>query len=250
MKAFTMHFYIVPSLQIVLELMLDTILVPVLLINLSVRFVFFFVLYYYCIWFLMTKCIPVMDIKECSIETMDIIPSGSDYMCEDSSTSEYIASNGLQLRADDASSYEEPASDPIIEAPALGYHEEPDQPVPGPLLDSNVDTIYSGFPPSFSQMLSICSTENEKDAEGPNPVTTTKNSPREVYAPGTSHDVAVVATEKTADKGKDAAEGIDASNATSDLMARIKSYMAEDSFHDMLFKLEKVIDELGGDMSL
>jgi hypothetical protein len=37
-------------------------------------------------------------LKECSIETMDIIPSGSDYMCEDSSTFEYIASDGLQLR--------------------------------------------------------------------------------------------------------------------------------------------------------
>jgi len=29
---------------------------------------------------------------------MDIIPSGSDYLCEDSSASEYIASNGLHRR--------------------------------------------------------------------------------------------------------------------------------------------------------
>jgi hypothetical protein len=36
--------------------------------------------------------------KECLGDNMDIIPSGSDYACEDSSVSEYISSNELQHR--------------------------------------------------------------------------------------------------------------------------------------------------------
>ncbi|PUZ60894.1 hypothetical protein GQ55_4G210200 [Panicum hallii var. hallii] len=189
-------------------------------------------------------------VKECSCETMDIIPSGSDYVCEDSSASEYIASNGLHHRPDDASSFEEQASDHVIEAPTMSYHEEPDLPVIEPLSGSNTNYSYSGFPPSFSQMLTNCSTENAQDTEEPYPVGTTNHAPQEVYALDTSHDVAVATEEMTADKGTDAGEEIDTSILTGDIMTRIKTYMADDSFNDMLFKLEKVIDELGGDMSL
>uniref|UniRef100_A0ACD5VC02 Uncharacterized protein n=1 Tax=Avena sativa TaxID=4498 RepID=A0ACD5VC02_AVESA len=96
-------------------------------------------------------------VKECLGDTRDIIPSGSDYACEDSSVSEYIASNELQ------DSFEEPASDHRTEAPALCYHEEPDQPA----FESNIDNINSGFPPSFTEMLTNLSTENEKDTEDP-----------------------------------------------------------------------------------
>ncbi|RLN13066.1 hypothetical protein C2845_PM09G13170 [Panicum miliaceum] len=191
-------------------------------------------------------------VKECSCETMDIIPSGSDYVCEDSSASEYIVSNGLHHRPDDASSFEEQASDHMIEAPTTSYHEEPGLPVIEPLSGSNTNNSYSGFPPSFSQMLTNCSTENGQDTEEPYPVGTTNHAPQEVYELDTSHDVAVaVATEETtADKGIDAGEGIDTTILTGDIMTRIKTYMADDSFNDMLFKLEKVIDELGGDISL
>ncbi|CAN6221364.1 unnamed protein product [Urochloa humidicola] len=202
-------------------------------------------------------------VKECSCETMDIIPSGSDYTCEDSSASEYIASNGLHHRPDDASSDEEQAFDHMIEAPTLSYHEEPehmieaptmsyheepDLPVLQPLSASHTNNSYSGFPPSFSQMLANCSTENEQGTEEPYPMGGTNHAPQEGYALDTSHDVA---TEETvADKGMDATAGIDTSILTGDIMTRIKTYMADDSFNDMLFKLEKVIDELGGDMSL
>ncbi|XP_025813599.1 protein POOR HOMOLOGOUS SYNAPSIS 1 [Panicum hallii] len=189
-----------------------------------------------------------LNYVKCSCETMDIIPSGSDYVCEDSSASEYIASNGLHHRPDDASSFEEQASDHMIEAPTMSYHEEPDLPVIEPLSGSNTNYSYSGFPPSFSQMLTNCSTENAQDTEEPYPVGTTNHAPQEVYALDTSHDVAT--EEMTADKGTDAGEEIDTSILTGDIMTRIKTYMADDSFNDMLFKLEKVIDELGGDMSL
>ncbi|CAN6207751.1 unnamed protein product [Urochloa humidicola] len=189
-------------------------------------------------------------VKECSCETMDIIPSGSDYVCEDSSASEYIASNGLRDRPDDASSDEEQASDHMIEAPAVSYHEEPDLPFLQPLSASHTNNSYSGFPPSFSEMLANCSTENEQDTEEPHPVGATNHAPQEVYALDTSHEVAVATEETIADKGMDATAGIDTSILTGDIMTRIKTYMADDSFNDMLFKLEKVIDELGGDMSL
>ncbi|CAL5016991.1 unnamed protein product [Urochloa decumbens] len=205
-------------------------------------------------------------VKECSWETMDIIPSGSDYVCEDTSASEYIASNGLHHRPDDASSYEEQASDHMmealtvsyheepehmIEAPTMNYHEEPDLPVLQPLSASHTNNSYSGFPPSFSQMLANCSTKDEQDTEESYPVGATNHAPQEVYAPDNSHDVAVaVATEEMiADKGMDAVAGIDTSILTGDIVTRIKT-MSDDSFKDMLFKLEKVIDELGGDMSL
>ncbi|XP_062232738.1 protein POOR HOMOLOGOUS SYNAPSIS 1 isoform X3 [Phragmites australis] len=167
-------------------------------------------------------------VKECSSKTMDIIPSGSDYMCEDSSATEYIASKGLHHRPDDASSFEEPASDHVTEAPALSYHKEPERPVLEPLLARNIDNIYSGFPPSFTHMLTNCSTESEK--EEPYPVTTNHAS-QEVYAVDTSHDIAVATKETTAEKGRDTGEGIDASKVTGDIMARIKTYMTDESFH-------------------
>ncbi|CAN6216903.1 unnamed protein product [Urochloa humidicola] len=219
-------------------------------------------------------------VKECSCETMDIIPSGSDYMCEDSSASEYIASNGLRHRPDDASSDEEQASDHMIEASTLSYHEEPEHMIEAPTMSyheepehmidaptmsyheepdlpvlqlrsaSHTNSSYSGFPPSFSQMLANCSTENERGTEEPYPVGGTNHAPQEGYALDTSYEVAVATEETIADKGMDATAGIDTSILTGDIMTRIKTYMADDSFNDMLFKLEKVIDELGGDMSL
>ncbi|KAJ1259336.1 hypothetical protein BS78_10G146200 [Paspalum vaginatum] len=184
-------------------------------------------------------------VKECSCETVDIIPSGRDYACEDSSASKY-------RRPNDASSFEEQVSDHMIEGPPMSYHKEPYQPVLEHLSASKTNNSFSGFPPCFSQMLTNCSTANDQDTEEPCPAATTNHAPQEVYAEDNSHDVTVVvATEQTtADKGMVADEGIDTTILTGDMMARIKTYMADDSFNDMLFKLEKVIDELGGDMSL
>ncbi|KAF0904956.1 hypothetical protein E2562_039139 [Oryza meyeriana var. granulata] len=207
-------------------------------------------------------------VKECSTDTMDIIPSGSDYLCEDSSASEYIASSGIHQRPHDTSSFEEPDQPTHrTETPALGYHEEPDEPIhrteapalshhetPAlghheapeepllqPALATNIDTIFSGFPPSFADMLTQFSCKTEKDAEQPYTVTATDHAPQEVSMLDTSHNVAIATT---------AANEIDASKETGDIMTRIKTYMADGAFHDMLFKLEKVIDELGGDLSL
>ncbi|KAF7100891.1 hypothetical protein CFC21_102334 [Triticum aestivum] len=232
-------------------------------------------------------------VKECLGDTMDIASSGCDYICEDSSSrSEYIASNELPH------SFEEPASDHRTEAPALCYHEEPDLPVSEPLLTSNIDNINSGFPLSFTEMLTNLSSETEyalcmygsdavdlhqlggtdhpqdvlyggsdaedlhqtdhpqeiiyggSDAEDLHQLSGT-DRPQEVFTQDTCHDVA--SNENTADKETDTSKStkeIDTSKSTSDIMARIKTYMADESFHDMLSKLERVIDELGVDLSV
>ncbi|VAI85755.1 protein POOR HOMOLOGOUS SYNAPSIS 1-like isoform X3 [Triticum dicoccoides] len=231
-------------------------------------------------------------VKECLGDTMDIASSGCDYICEDSSSrSEYIASNELPH------SFEEPASDHRTEAPALCYHEEPDLPVSEPLLTSNIDNINSGFPLSFTEMLTNLSSETEYDAvdlhqlggtDHPQDVLyggsdaedlhqtdhpqeiiyggsdaedlhqlSGTDRPQEVFTQDTCHDVfpsmAVASNENTADKETDTSKStkeIDTSKSTSDIMARIKTYMADESFHDMLSKLERVIDELGVDLSV
>ncbi|XP_040381172.1 protein POOR HOMOLOGOUS SYNAPSIS 1 isoform X2 [Oryza brachyantha] len=206
-------------------------------------------------------------VKECSTNTMDIIPSGSDYLCEDSSASEYIASSGIHQRPHDTSSFEKPEQPTHrTKTPALHYHEEPDvpihrteapelnqhetaplghheapeEPLLQPLLATNVDTIFSGFPPSFTDMLTQFSCKTEKDAE-PYPVTATDHALQEVSVLDTSHNVAIATT---------SANEIDVSKETRDIVTRIKTYMADGGFHDMLSKIEKVIDELGGDLSL
>uniref|UniRef100_M8B3L2 Poor homologous synapsis 1 PH domain-containing protein n=1 Tax=Aegilops tauschii TaxID=37682 RepID=M8B3L2_AEGTA len=225
-------------------------------------------------------------VKECLGDTMDITSSGCDYICEDSSSrSEYIASNELPH------SFEEPASDHRTEAPALCYHEEPDLSVSEPLFTSNIDNINSGFPLSFTEMLTNLSTETEHDAVDLHQLAETDHPqevmyggsdaedlhqtdhpqevvhagsdaedrhqlsgtdrPQEVFTQDTCHDVA--SNENTADKETDTSKStkeIDTSKSTSDIMARIKTYMADESFHDMLSKLERVIDELGVDLSL
>uniref|UniRef100_J3ME54 Uncharacterized protein n=1 Tax=Oryza brachyantha TaxID=4533 RepID=J3ME54_ORYBR len=192
---------------------------------------------------------------------MDIIPSGSDYLCEDSSASEYIASSGIHQSFEKpeqpthrtktpALHYHEEPDVPIhrTEAPelkqhetaALGHHEAPEEPLLQPLLATNVDTIFSGFPPSFTDMLTQFSCKTEKDAE-PYPVTATDHALQEVSVLDTSHNVAIATT---------SANEIDVSKETRDIVTRIKTYMADGGFHDMLSKIEKVIDELGGDLSL
>lgn len=65
-------------------------------------------------------------------------------------------------RPDEAVSFEEPTSDPRTDAPAVGYHMEPDQPVLQSPLATNINSIYSGFPEGYSGMLTDCSVKIEK----------------------------------------------------------------------------------------
>ena len=67
-------------------------------------------------------------------------------------------------------SFEEPASYCATEAPALCYHEKPDQPVSEPLQASNIANIISGFPPSFTEMLTKTNLSTEKTIGTQSPI--------------------------------------------------------------------------------
>uniref|UniRef100_A0A453RH80 Poor homologous synapsis 1 PH domain-containing protein n=2 Tax=Aegilops tauschii subsp. strangulata TaxID=200361 RepID=A0A453RH80_AEGTS len=118
------------------------------------------------------------SVKELSSNTMDIMPSGSDY----------IPSNGLQYRPDEAVSFEEPTSDHRTDAPAVGYHMEPDQPVLQSPIATNINSIYSGFPEGYSGFPEgysgfaegySGSVKIERDG-GPFPATITDHAPEKV----------------------------------------------------------------------
>ncbi|XP_024313598.1 protein POOR HOMOLOGOUS SYNAPSIS 1 isoform X3 [Brachypodium distachyon] len=190
------------------------------------------------------------SVKECSRNTIDILTSRSDYVCEDSSSSEYTASDGLQYRLDEATNFEEPTSYHGTYAPAVSYHEEPDQPVLRSPRATNIDEIYSGFPHCYSEVLTSYSIKNEKDGEEPCLATATDHAPENAYILDGCHDVSVAGNESIADKGKVGGKEVDANKETCDLLAGMKTYGTDDSFHDMLSKLDKAIDELGGDMLL
>uniref|UniRef100_A0A453RH79 Poor homologous synapsis 1 PH domain-containing protein n=1 Tax=Aegilops tauschii subsp. strangulata TaxID=200361 RepID=A0A453RH79_AEGTS len=186
------------------------------------------------------------SVKELSSNTMDIMPSGSDY----------IPSNGLQYRPDEAVSFEEPTSDHRTDAPAVGYHMEPDQPVLQSPIATNINSIYSGFPEGYSGFPEgysgfaegySGSVKIERDG-GPFPATITDHAPEKAYILDTRLDAA--GGNSVADKGKGAGKEIDVSDVTRDILAGIETYVGDDSFHDMLSKLDKAIDELGGDMLL
>ncbi|KAI4975228.1 hypothetical protein ZWY2020_048835 [Hordeum vulgare] len=187
------------------------------------------------------------SVQEVSSNTMDIMPSGSDYMCEheDSSSSQYIPSNGLQYRPDEAVSFQEPTSDHRTDAPAVGYHVEPDH------IYSGFPEGYCGFPEGYSGSVKIekvtVHTCNS-DGEGPFPATTTDHPPEKAYILDTCLDAA--GRNSVAGKGKGAGKEIDVSDLTRDILAGIETYVGNDSFHDMLSKLDKAINELGGDMLL
>uniref|UniRef100_A0ACD5ZMK9 Uncharacterized protein n=1 Tax=Avena sativa TaxID=4498 RepID=A0ACD5ZMK9_AVESA len=194
------------------------------------------------------------SVKELSINTMDIIPSGSDCVYEDSSSSEDIASDRLQYRPDEVASFQEPTSDHRTDAPSLGYPEELDQSVLRSPLATNIGSSYSSFPHSYSEMPTGYSIKHEKDGNIPCPVTATDHASEKAYTLDTCHDAvaAVAGKELIADKGKGAAKEIDASSIEIlDILAGVKeTYAASDSFNDMLASLDKAIDELGGDMLL
>ncbi|KAG8075949.1 hypothetical protein GUJ93_ZPchr0006g40717 [Zizania palustris] len=156
---------------------------------------------------------------------MDIISSRSNYIYEGSSASEYITSNGLHHRLDEVACIDDPASGQWIDTLASGYHKETHAPVLEPSLVTNINSIYSGFPYSSSQMLTDCSTHNVKGE--PFIMTTTVNAPEEVHTLCIPHGVVVASKEMTADKDNGADKDI------SDVMSEIKNYMACDSFHGM-----------------
>ncbi|XP_038982951.1 protein POOR HOMOLOGOUS SYNAPSIS 1 isoform X2 [Phoenix dactylifera] len=177
-------------------------------------------------------------VKECSRDIMDIMPPGSDFVCENSSPSEFIASNGLHYRFDGESSFEEPVMTCAPEMPALSYNEEQTECSLRPVVANNIDTIFSGLPPSFTELLTNCSTDTEKVQKltaNTDPASQNGGYPLDP----SSHGIADAAKQPNSMEVEE-----------TDLKTQIAKYMSDASFHEMLFKLEKVIDELGGDLAL
>eukprot|EP00268_Persea_americana_P012651 TRINITY_DN15397_c1_g1_i5.p1 TRINITY_DN15397_c1_g1~~TRINITY_DN15397_c1_g1_i5.p1 ORF type:complete len:323 (-),score=53.50 TRINITY_DN15397_c1_g1_i5:498-1466(-) len=129
---------------------------------------------------------------------------GGDFGCQNTSRSEYIASNALQNRTDEESNFVNPDVDCSPEMPVLSLlcnqHLHPQQ----LSTADSFEAVHSALPPSFTDLLTGIDTE--------------KDPPK--------------APEET------------------DLRSQITRYLLDSSFHEMLVKVDKVIGELGGDLSL
>ncbi|KAJ8513236.1 hypothetical protein OPV22_003670 [Ensete ventricosum] len=158
-------------------------------------------------------------VKECSRGM-----SESDFAHETSSQSEIISSNGLHYSSG------EPTTMCGSEVPGLSYsREQPELP-----HSSCTHSICPGFPPSFADLLTNCSNDTEK--EKTNPIA-------EPDVPSHDEEHPVEPLLQDASKQVDSMSG-------ADIKSKIVEYMSDVTFHEMLFKLEKVIDELGGDLAL
>ncbi|RWR85057.1 protein POOR HOMOLOGOUS SYNAPSIS 1 [Cinnamomum micranthum f. kanehirae] len=129
---------------------------------------------------------------------------GGDFGCQNTSQSEYIASNALRNRTDEESNFVNPDVGCSPEMPVLSLlcnqHVHPQQ----PSTADSFEAVHSALPPSFTDLLT--GTDTEKDPP---------------KAPGET-----------------------------DLRSQITRYLLDSSFHEMLVKVDKVIGELGGDLSL
>ncbi|ONK66245.1 uncharacterized protein A4U43_C06F5720 [Asparagus officinalis] len=180
------------------------------------------------------------SVKGCLNGRVNDAPSGCDVVCENSSPSGFTASNRLLSRFNEDSSYEEPIAtytpDPIAtcspERP-LSYNDQQSESSLPRLLANDTDSIFSGFPPSFTELLTNCSDETEKEQQ-------------------TEELDAKPSLNEGRPLNSLACGGSVLPNFTDDphLKGQIAKYMTDASFHDMLFKIEKVIDEMGGDLSL
>lgn len=169
-------------------------------------------------------------VKDCLRCRNDIGHAGSDFVCENSAVSEFITSSGLHNSYDEESTYEAPIATVVPEFPALTFGNDETPSPPQPSLDSNVESIFSGFPPSFTDMLNSCTADHQKSEQ-----TEKINVSSQSFPPEQSFD--------------DAAQQ-SVFMEESRLKAQIAKYMSDASFHDMLSKIESVIVELGGDMAL
>ncbi|XXG73085.1 hypothetical protein AAC387_Pa07g2063 [Persea americana] len=143
-------------------------------------------------------------VKKSLTDIISIKFPGGDFGCQNTSRSEYIASNALQNRTDEESNFVNPDVDFSPEMPVLSLlcnqHLHPQQ----LSTADSFEAVHSALPPSFTDLLTGIDTE--------------KDPPK--------------APEET------------------DLRSQITRYLLDSSFHEMLVKVDKVIGELGGDLSL
>ncbi|XP_020097182.1 protein POOR HOMOLOGOUS SYNAPSIS 1-like isoform X2 [Ananas comosus] len=92
-------------------------------------------------------------VKDCLRDVMDIALPGNDLVCENSSLSEYTASNGLHYKFDEESSFEKPIAAYPLNMRASSDNGERSQQSLQPEFDNNIETFSSGLPPSFTELL-------------------------------------------------------------------------------------------------
>nr|CAD1842903.1 unnamed protein product [Ananas comosus var. bracteatus] len=186
-------------------------------------------------------------VKDCLRDVMDIALPGNDLVCENSSLSEYTASNGLHYKFDEESSFEKPIAAYPLNMRASSDNGERSQQSLQPEFDNNIETFSSGLPPSFTELLHNSLTYTRE--EQPNPKTQTNR------ALCVGHQMDSTCSNIQIFKSPRSGYANDGSKETSsmevgNLKSQIAKYMTDASFLEMLFKLEKVINEVGGDLSL
>ncbi|XP_077242740.1 poor homologous synapsis 1 isoform X3 [Tasmannia lanceolata] len=187
-------------------------------------------------------------VKENLKDVLDVGYLRNDFGRENSFQSEYVASSGLEYRGGKDSRLEIPSgmymptmllTDFRDEQHECSQQLESSLEIPNecyipemPLIDVNneqhvcsqqpfshdFEGIFSALPPSFTALLTGCSTENN-EASAPISVTSSMNTAQLPMVP-----------------------------EEFDLKSQVMRYMSDSTFHDMLAKVEKVIDELGGDL--
>ncbi|KAH7658852.1 hypothetical protein IHE45_17G117500 [Dioscorea alata] len=171
------------------------------------------------------------SVKECSRV------QASHFICDSSSLSKSMASNGLHRSADEESSLEKSVATCEVEVPTLTcnalQHEHPCQSV----IPTKTGSVSSGLPRSFSQLLTDCSIDSEKVRTSPTRPTLATNL--NCQNGGDSLEPSLPGVEKSEEQSK-----------VADLRSQLATCMSDASFVDMLSKIEMVINELGGDLSL
>ncbi|KAM0932863.1 hypothetical protein DsansV1_C38g0233451 [Dioscorea sansibarensis] len=177
------------------------------------------------------------SVKECSRDKPGFGVQASHFFCDSSSLSKSMASNGLHRRADEESSLEKSVATCEVEVPALTCnalqheHEHPCQPV----IPTKAGSVSSALPRSFSQLLTDCSINSEKVRTNPTRPTLATN----LNCQNGGDSLVPSFPEKSGEQSK-----------VTDLRSQLATCMSDASFVDMLSKIEMVINELGGDLSL
>ncbi|KAK2636567.1 hypothetical protein Ddye_031359 [Dipteronia dyeriana] len=138
-------------------------------------------------------------------------PLNSDFRSEISSQSEFMSSNRLPTRAHEESSIMAPVDTYIPELPpSFNYEVEQASCTQDTKLSRNFADNSPSLPPSFASLLANCYSKVKPGVAAAQPTV-----PEEV-----------------------------------DLKSQIVRYMEDSSFHDMLFKVDRFIEEMGGDLKL
>ncbi|KAK4842746.1 hypothetical protein QYF36_026984 [Acer negundo] len=154
----------------------------------------------------------VNDLNETLKDNGEPAPLNSDFHSEISSQSEFMSSNRFPTRAqEEESSIMAPVDTYIPELPpSFNYEVEQASCTQENKLNCNFEDVSPSFPPSFASLLANCYSEVKPGVRAAQPTI-----PEEV-----------------------------------DLKSQIVRCMEDSSFQDILFKVDRIMEEMGGDLKL